>query len=50
MTQIAPVLLREVRRGLADPFADSVRIPVTHLTRAEARAVERVLSRKEPLA
>lgn len=39
-------LLREVRRGLRDPFADTVRLPVTYLTRAEARAVERVLSRR----
>lgn len=41
-------LLRQVRRGLADPFAQTVRLPVTYLTRAEARAVERMLSRREP--
>jgi hypothetical protein len=43
-------LLRQVRRGLADPFAATVRVPMTVLTRAEARAVERMLSRREPKA
>ena len=43
-------LLRQVRRGLAEPFADTIRLPVMLLTRAEARAVERALLRKEPRA
>lgn len=43
MARASCPLLREVRRGLAVPFTDPIRIPVTILTRAEARAIERML-------
>jgi hypothetical protein len=37
-------LLDGVRKGLADPFADTIKVGPSVLTRAEARAIERALS------
>ncbi len=37
-------MLADIRKGLADPWAQQIALPSAVLTRAEARAVERALS------
>lgn len=39
-------ILKQVRRGLAEPFAETVQLPALSISRREARAIERALSER----